>query len=184
MRHDLADIFCTLNEGIRGQKARDWRLVDAIAKPAQFAAAVQARALELAAGSDRPADGTGVALTPLQRRADAAGIHYDHVDVTIDRVARTATLVVRGPASTQPSDIAGIHAAGAAWWPLAMARELDDAILSLRTNELAIGTWLMKTAGRRAVRSRGRRDIARNGATIGSCAKRSGSCAGRSRGST
>ena len=147
VRHDLADIFCTLNEGVRGQKARDWRLVDAIAKPAQFAEAVQARALQLAASSDRPADGTGVTLTPLQRSADATGIHYEHVDVTIDRVARTATLVVRGPAQTQPSDPAGIQAAGAAWWPLAMARELDDAILSLRTNEAAIGTWLMKTQG-------------------------------------
>jgi benzoyl-CoA-dihydrodiol lyase len=147
VRHDLADIFCTLNEGVRGQKARDWRLVDAIAKPAQFAEAVQARALQLAASSDRPVDGTGVTLTPLQRSADATGIHYEHVDVTIDRVARTATLVVRGPAQTQPSDPAGIQAAGAAWWPLAMARELDDAILSLRTNEAAIGTWLMKTQG-------------------------------------
>ena len=147
VRHDLADIFCTLNEGIRGQKARDWRLVDAIVKPAQFADAVRARALELAKGSDRPADGTGISLPPLQRRVDATGIHYEHVDVTIDRVARTATLVVRGPSQSQPPDIAGIQSAGAAWWPLAMARELDDAILSLRTNEAAIGTWLMKTQG-------------------------------------
>ncbi len=147
VRHDLADIFCTLNEGIRGQKARDWRLVDAIVKPAQFADAVRARALELADNSNRPAEGNGVALTPLQRQVDATGLHYEHVDVNIDRVARTATLVVRGPAQTQPSDVAGIEAAGATWWPLAMARELDDAILSLRTNETAIGTWLMKTQG-------------------------------------
>jgi benzoyl-CoA-dihydrodiol lyase len=147
VRHDLADIFCTLNEGVRGQKALDWRLVDAIVKPAQFANAVRARAQQLASSSDRPADGAGVALTPLQRRSDATGIHYEHVGVTIDRAARTATLVVRGPTQTQPANIAGIEAAGATWWPLAMARELDDAILSLRTDEPAIGTWLLKTQG-------------------------------------
>ncbi|HEY5308356.1 MAG TPA: enoyl-CoA hydratase-related protein, partial [Casimicrobiaceae bacterium] len=95
VRHDLADIFCTLHEGVRGQKAVDWRLVDVVAKPAQFADAVQARALELAKGSDRPADGKGVPLTPLQRRVDAAGYHYEHVGVAIDRARRTATFTVR-----------------------------------------------------------------------------------------
>jgi len=147
VRHDLADIFCTLTEGVRGQKARDWRLVDAVVKPAQFAAAVKARADKLAQGSDRPADGMGVALTPLQRRVDAAGYHYEHVDVTIDRVGRTAAFTVRAPSLAQPADTAGIEAAGARWWPLAMARELDDAILSLRTNEPTLGTWLLKTQG-------------------------------------
>jgi benzoyl-CoA-dihydrodiol lyase len=147
VRHDLADIFCTLHEGVRGQKAVDWRLVDAVAKPAQFADVVKARALELAKSSDRPADGKGVALTPLQRRVDAAGYHYEHVDVAIDRARRTATFTVRGPALPQPPDLADIEAAGARWWPLAMARELDDAILSLRTNESAIGTWLLRTEG-------------------------------------
>jgi benzoyl-CoA-dihydrodiol lyase len=147
VRHDLADIFCTRNEGVRGQKAKDWRLVDAVVKPAQFGAAVKARAHELTQLSDRPTDASGVALTPLQRRTDDAGHHYEHVDVTIDRAARTATLTVRGPTGAQPTDVAGIEAAGAAWWPLAMARELDDAILSLRTNEAGIGTWLLKTHG-------------------------------------
>ncbi len=147
VRHDLADIFCTLNEGVRGQKARDWRLVDAVVKPAQFADAVKARAQALAEGSDRPADGTGVMLAPLERDADAGGYRYEHVDVAIDRSRRTATVTVRGPTGAQPSDIAGIEAAGARWWPLAMARELDDAILCLRTNELEIGTWLVRTAG-------------------------------------
>ena len=147
VRHDLADIFCTLTEGVRGQKAKDWRLVDAVVKPAQFAGAVNARAHELAKGSDRPADGKGVTLTPLQRDVDATGYHYAHVDVAIDRAGRTATFTVRGPGAAQPVDAAGIEAAGAAWWPLAMARELDDAILSLRTNEAAIGTWLLKTQG-------------------------------------
>jgi benzoyl-CoA-dihydrodiol lyase len=147
VRHDLADIFCTRNEGVRGQKARDWRLVDAVVKPAQFADTVKARAHELAKGSDRPADGKGVALAPLHCRVDDAGYHYEHVDVVIDRVARTATFTVRGPALPPPPDLAGIEAAGVQWWPLAMARELDDAILSLRTNERDIGTWLLKTQG-------------------------------------
>ena len=147
VRHDLADIFCTLNEGVRGQKARAWRLVDSVVKPAQFADTVKARAHELARASDRPVDGKGVALTPLQRSVDDAGYHYGHVDAVIDRGRRTATFTVRGPALPQPADIAGIEAAGATWWPIAMARELDDAILSLRTNEPGIGTWLMKTQG-------------------------------------
>jgi benzoyl-CoA-dihydrodiol lyase len=147
VRHDLADIFCTLNEGVRGQKAKDWRLVDAVVKPAQFVEAVKARAHELAKGSDRPAAASGIALTPLQRVVDAAGYHYDHVDVAIDRERRTASFTVRGPAGPQPSDISGIEAAGARWWPLAMARELDDAILCLRTNELDLGTWLVRTEG-------------------------------------
>ncbi len=147
VRHDLADIFCTLNEGVRGQKAKDWRLVDAVVKPAQFVEAVNARAHELAKGSDRPAAASGIALTPLQRVVDAAGYHYDHVDVAIDRDRRTASFTVRGPAGPQPSDVSGIEAAGARWWPLAMARELDDAILCLRTNELDLGTWLVRTEG-------------------------------------
>jgi benzoyl-CoA-dihydrodiol lyase len=108
---------------------------------------VRERALALAAQSDRPADATGIALTPLQRRDDAEGLHYRHVDVAIDRARRLATLTVRAPSATPPADVAGIEAAGAAWWPLAMARELDDAILTLRTNELDIGTWLLRTEG-------------------------------------
>jgi benzoyl-CoA-dihydrodiol lyase len=147
VRHDLADIFCTSVEGVRGQRAVDWRLVDAVAKPAQFAAAVQDRASQLAAGSDRPASGKGVVLTRLERTDSADGIAYSHVNVQIDRSKRTATITVKAPTGTQPADIAAIEAAGAAWWPLAMCRELDDAILNLRTNELDIGTWLLKTEG-------------------------------------
>jgi benzoyl-CoA-dihydrodiol lyase len=147
VRHDLADVFCTTTEGVRGQKAKDWRLVDDIARPAQFAARVQERALELAAASDRPADAKGVALTPLQRTIEAQALRYTHVTVEIDRGKRTATWTVKGPAGAQPADIAAIEAAGAAWYPLALARELDDAILSMRTNELEIGTWLLKTEG-------------------------------------
>ncbi len=147
VRHDLADMFCTSVEGVRGQKAKDWRLVDHIAKPQVFAQTVQQRALELAAQSDRPTDGLGVALTPLQRVTEADALHYTHVSVQIDRAKRTATWTVKAPAAPQPSDIAGIEAAGAAWYPLAMARELEDAILQMRTNELDIGVWLIKTKG-------------------------------------
>jgi benzoyl-CoA-dihydrodiol lyase len=147
VRHDLADIFCTTTEGVRGQKAKDWRLVDDIAKPAQFAAKVQERAMQLAAGSDRPADAAGVALTPIQRTIEADALRYPNLTVEIDRSKRTATFTVKGPSGAQPSDIAGIEAAGAAWYPLQLGRELDDAILSMRTNELDIGTWLIKTEG-------------------------------------
>lgn len=147
VRHDLADIFCTTNEGVRGQRAVDWRLVDAIAKPAQFAQVVHERALKLAALSDRPAAAKGVALVPLHRRIEADAIRYEHVEVRIDRARRTATFTVKAPATAQPTDIAGIEAAGAAWWPMQMARELDDAILEMRTNEPDIGTWLLKTEG-------------------------------------
>lgn len=147
VRHDLADIFCTSVEGVRGQRAVDWRLVDAVAKPAQFPAAVQERASQLATGSDRPADGKGVALTRLERTDSADGMAYSHVNVQIDRSKRTATITIKAPTGAQPADIAAIEAAGAAWWPLAMCRELDDAILNLRTNELDTGTWLLKTEG-------------------------------------
>ena len=147
VRHDLADIFCTTNEGVRGQKAKDWRLVDDIAKPAQFAARVQERALQLAAQSDRPADARSVELTPLDRTVEADVLRYSHVTVEIDRARRVATWTVKAPSGAQPTDIAGIEAAGSAWYPLVLARELEDAILSMRTNELEIGTWLIKTQG-------------------------------------
>jgi benzoyl-CoA-dihydrodiol lyase len=147
VRHDLADLFCTSVEGVRGEKAVAWRLVDAIAKPAVFAQKVQERALALAAQSDRPADGRGVLLAPLQRTIGADVLHYSHVRVEIDRAKRTASFTVQGPSGAQPVDIAGIEAAGAAWYPLAMARELEDAILQMRTNETEIGTWLIRTTG-------------------------------------
>ena len=147
VRHDHADIFCTTSEGVRGQRAVDWKLVDAIAKPAQFKEAVQKRAQELAAQSDRPADGRGVKLTPLNRKVGDNSIDYDHVSVTIDRAARNAVLTVCGPKGPQPATVAAIEEAGVQWWPLQMARELDNAILHMRTNELDIGTWLLKTEG-------------------------------------
>lgn len=150
VRHDLADIFCTTTEGVRGQKAKDWRLVDDIAKPAVFAETVKARALELAAKSDRPANGKGVTLTALKRNVEADKLTYTHVTVEIDRAKRTATFTVKAPTGVLPKDIAGIEAAGENWYPLAMARDLEDAILSMRTNELDIGTWILKTSGNAA----------------------------------
>ncbi len=147
VRHDLADIFCTSVEGMRGQKAKNWRLVDDIAKPAVFAQKVQARALELAAQSDRPDTGKGVLLPALKRVQEADALRYSHVTVDIDRAKRLATFTVKAPTGIQPVDIAAIETQGAAWYPLAMARELEDAILHMRTNELDIGCWLIKTAG-------------------------------------
>jgi benzoyl-CoA-dihydrodiol lyase len=147
VRHDLADLFCTSVEGVRGQKAKDWRLVDDIAKPAVFAQKVQERALLLAAQSDRPADAKGIALTPLQRTSETDVLRYAFVTVAIDRAKRTASFTVKGPSLPLPNNIAGIETAGAAWYPLQLARELEDAILSMRTNELDIGIWLIKTKG-------------------------------------
>ncbi len=147
VRHDLADLFCTSVEGVRGDKAVAWRLVDAVAKPAVFAQKVQERALALAAQSDRPADGKGVLLAPLQRVIEADALRYSLVTVEIDRAKRTASFTAQGPSGAQPTDVAGIEGAGAAWYPLVLARELEDAILQMRTNETEIGTWLIRTIG-------------------------------------
>jgi benzoyl-CoA-dihydrodiol lyase len=147
VRHDFADVFCTTSEGVRGEKALAWRLVDAIAKPAQFEAKVKERALALADASERPRSAKGVALTAIERVIEADALRYSHLTVTIDRGARAATFVIEGPRGDQPQDVAAIDAQGANWYPLALARELEDATLSMRTNELDIGVWLMKTEG-------------------------------------
>ena len=147
VRHDHADIFCTTSEGVRGQRAKDWKLVDEIAKPAVFAQVVRDRAMALAKHSDRPAQAKGVQLTPLSRTMSPEGIQYEFVSVTMDRNARHATITIKSSDVQPPVDIAGIEAAGVHWWPLQMARELDDAILHLRTNEPDLGTWLLKTSG-------------------------------------
>ncbi|CAB3930739.1 2,3-epoxybenzoyl-CoA dihydrolase [Achromobacter insolitus] len=147
VRHDHADIFCTLVEGVRGQRAKDWRLVDDVVKPARFEAAVRERAQALAQGSDRPAGEQGIALTPVQRTESADGLSYRYVDIQLDREKRQATWTVRAPEGSVQTELQEIVAAGAAWWPLQMARELDDAILAMRTNELDIGTWIIKTEG-------------------------------------
>lgn len=147
VRHDLADIFCTTTEGVRGQRAKDWRLVDEIAKPAVFDTTVHQHALVLAEQSDRPASAAGIELTPLQRSIENDALHYSRVTVEMDRTSRTATFTVSAPEGEQAADIAAIEAAGADWYPLVLARELDDAILSMRTNELDLGTWIIRTAG-------------------------------------
>ena len=147
VRRDHADMFCTNPDGVRGQRAKDWRLVDEVVKPQQFAEHIKQRALKLAEQSDRPPDAKGVALTPLKRMADAAGLHYEYVDVQWDRDARTVTITVSAPDSFSEDLLERVVAAGAKWWPLQMARELDDAILTLRTSELDLGLWIIKTSG-------------------------------------
>ena len=147
VRKDLADMFCTNQDGVRGQRAKDWGLVDEIVKPQQFAEHVKQRALKLAESSDRPVDAKGVPLAPLKKIADHAGLHYEYVDVQCNRSGRTATITVRAPEGSSEQTVETALEAGAHWWPLQMARELDDAILSLRTNELELGLWVMKTAG-------------------------------------
>jgi benzoyl-CoA-dihydrodiol lyase len=147
VRHDLADLFCTTTEGVRGERALQWRLVDRLARPAVFERTVRERALALATASDRPADARGVALTPIECEVGADSLRYRHVEVAIDRARRVATFTIHAPRATPPLQPDAIADAGADWWPLAMARELDDAILSMRSNEPAIGTWLLKTAG-------------------------------------
>jgi benzoyl-CoA-dihydrodiol lyase len=140
-------VFCSTAEGVRADRALQWNLVDHIAKPQQFKQAVAERTAALTAHSKRPGSGRGITLAPLERSVGDAGYRYEHVDVAVDRKARTATITVSAPVGDQPAGIEGIRAAGARWWPLAMARQLDDAILMLRTNDLDIGLWLLKTRG-------------------------------------
>jgi len=147
VRHDRADVFCTTVEGVRGERAREWGLVDAVVKPQVFRKHVSERASALAAASDRPVDGVGVRLPPLDRAEAIDGFRYRHVEVRLDPAGRRAELIVSAPAVAPPADAAGIHAIGADWWPLRMARELDDAILHLRTNFLGYGVWVLRTAG-------------------------------------
>ena len=147
VRRDIADVFATNADGVRAARAKEWGLVDTIAPPSSFAETVRARALALAEASPRPDGCTGIALGELQRTIDEGGYHYSHVDVSLDRERRLATLVVRAPQTEQPADLAGIHTLGAAWWPLAFARELDDALLLLRTNEPELGLLLLRTEG-------------------------------------
>jgi benzoyl-CoA-dihydrodiol lyase len=147
VRRDLADIFCTTSEGVRADRARDWKLIDSHAKPQQFPQLVAAEIDALRKESTRGGAERGTALTPLQVRIDDAGYHYEIVDAQIDRAARIATLTVNAPKVRIEATPETIAAAGANWWPLRLARELDDAILNLRTNELEIGTWVIKTRG-------------------------------------
>ena len=147
VRRDLADVFCTAEEGVRGKRAAEWRLVDEVIPNKAFDEAVAARAREFAGrGGDRPAE--GVALPPLQREiAEDGGVRYSLVDVAVDRAARRATLTLQGPDEEAPASVAALHAQGAQSWALRLARELDDALLHLRFNEEELGLLVFKTAG-------------------------------------
>jgi benzoyl-CoA-dihydrodiol lyase len=147
VRRDRADVFCTTVEGVRGPRARDWGLVDAVVKPQAFRDYVQQRASDLARDSARPQGATGVSLPPLGRREDSQGFRYGFVDVRLDENTRRAEITVLAPDVSPPQSLADILAAGANWWPLRAARELDDAILHLRTNYLQFGVWVLKTRG-------------------------------------
>ncbi|GAA0629435.1 2,3-epoxybenzoyl-CoA dihydrolase [Sporichthya brevicatena] len=147
VRKDRADVFATRAEGMRGQTAVDWKLVDASIPRSKFADAVRERALARAETSHRPADARGVTLTPLSREVTADALEYSHVSARIDRASGWVEITVRGPADSPPADVAGIHAQGADYYPMAVTRELDDLILRLRTNELEAGTWVFRTEG-------------------------------------
>jgi len=147
VRRDLADIFCSTEEGVRGKKAVEWRLVDEVVPPSSWERVVAERAATMAAKTDRPAGAKGIALTPLERRFTDDTVLYSHVLVTLDRAGRRATVTISGPRDALPADLAAIHAAGASWWPLLVARELDDAILHLRANENELGVIVFRTDG-------------------------------------
>jgi benzoyl-CoA-dihydrodiol lyase len=147
VRRDHADVFCTTPDGVRGQRAVEWRLVDAAVRTQEFAARVNERARALAETGGRPRDAVGVPLPPVERNVAEDGIFYKYVDVRLDRERRTAALTVTGPAEAPPPTIDEARSHGAEWWPLAMARELDDAVLHLRTNETTLGLWLLDTRG-------------------------------------
>ncbi|WP_209306362.1 2,3-epoxybenzoyl-CoA dihydrolase [Blastococcus sp. CT_GayMR19] len=147
VRRDLADVFSTTSEGIRGERAVQWRLVDGIAKARDFPEEIARRAAEAAATSSRPGAGAqGVPLTPLTREVDGDTTRYEHVRVVLDRDSGTATITVLGPTAV-PSSIEELHEQGDSAWLLAATRQLDDVILRLRTNELSVGTWLLRTEG-------------------------------------
>jgi benzoyl-CoA-dihydrodiol lyase len=147
VRRDLADYFTTRAEGIGGKKAVQWRLVDEAVPRARWDETVATRAAELAGRSHRPAGATGIALPPLDKTRGDDEISYRHVMARLDRARAVAEITVRGPGADAPADIAAVHAEGAGFWTLAVTRELDDLILDLRTNELELGTWVLRTEG-------------------------------------
>jgi benzoyl-CoA-dihydrodiol lyase len=147
VRRDRADVFCSIEEGMRGAKAVEWRLVDEVVPNSKWKETVAARAHEIAARSDRPKDGKGISLTPLARKIEGDRITYSNVDVEIDRPRGLVTITVRGPSQALPASLDAAHALGDKFWPLTVARELEDAILHLRANEAAIGVVLLRTEG-------------------------------------
>jgi benzoyl-CoA-dihydrodiol lyase len=147
VRRDHADFFCTTAEGVRGRRARDWRLVDKLIPPSKLSDETQKIAEEVARKSSRPKDAKGIALPAVERAIEGDTIRYSHLTIEIDRERRAAKFRVKGPAVAPPADAAAIHAQGAGFWPLALARELDDAMMHLRLNETEIGTWVLQSQG-------------------------------------
>jgi benzoyl-CoA-dihydrodiol lyase len=147
VRRDRADFFCTVTEGVRGKRALDWKLVDELVPRSRLSEAAAERAQEFAAAAGRPADAKGVELTPLNRELGESELRYDTLTIALDRENGAALFTVRGPETDPPADLAGIHEAGVGFWPLALARDLDDAILHLRANEAELGTWVLRTEG-------------------------------------
>ena len=147
VRRDHADFLCTASEGVRGTRALEWRLVDELAPRSRFDGVVAERADAVAAEGERPAAGEGIELTPLVREFSDNGLSYDHIKVEFDRQLSAAFIEIRGPDVSPPRDAEGIRAEGDRFWPLAFARELDDAVLHLRTNEGEVGTWVFRTKG-------------------------------------
>ena len=147
VRRDRADFFCSTEEGIRGKRAVDWNLVDEIVSRSRLDARTAELAAELAERSDRPAGATGVSLPPLARRIEGDLVAYETITCEIDRARGVAAITIKAPGAAPPSSVAGIHAAGADFWPLALARQLDDLILHLRSNEESVGLWVIRTVG-------------------------------------
>jgi len=147
VRRDHADFFCTTAEGLRGKRAKEWRLVDRLVPPSKLVDETKKTAEDVAAKSSRPKDAKGIALPVVERSIEGDTIRYGHLTVEIDREGRSAKLRVVGPAAAPPADAAAIHAQGAAFWPLALARDLDDAMMHLRLNETEIGTWVLQSQG-------------------------------------
>jgi benzoyl-CoA-dihydrodiol lyase len=147
VRRDRADAFCSTEEGIRGAKAVEWRLVDEVVPTSKWKDAVAARAKEIAARSDRPRDAKGITLAPLERFVDPDALTYPHINVAIDRERSLATITVTAPSQPAPASVAEAHALGSKFWPLAVARELEDGVLHLRLNEPQIGVLIFRTEG-------------------------------------
>jgi benzoyl-CoA-dihydrodiol lyase len=147
VRRDHADFFCTTAEGVRGKRARDWRLVDKLIPPSKLADETKKIAEDVAARSSRPKGTKGIALPAVERAIEGDTIRYSHLTIEIDRERRAAKFRVKGPAAAPPADAAAVHAQGAGFWPLALARELDDAMMHLRLNETEIGTWVLLSQG-------------------------------------
>ena len=147
VRRDHADYFCTLSEGIRGKRAVDWKLVDEVVPRSKLEETAAARARELAAATNRPEDARGIELTPLDIAFSDDAIKYGTLDVEIDRDNYVATVTLKAPGEAPSADIAAIHGQGAAYWPLAFARDLDNFIIHMRTNEPEISTWVFRSVG-------------------------------------